>query len=392
MSGKGEVVGYEFHVGLHSLQRGGAAPKLAAAAGYVAALMMAVRMCAQSGRVGFAELPLVALNALDEVGTVPQGTLLALQFDAPVADPDAVGTQLRRWRAAGARIGWRSDALHGLPESEKPDFLLVVQGGRVLTEVLKEIRERKIMQAALPILAFDLDGIDALESALQAGADYACCVLAARSDPAGAGQIAPQSQRVLQLLNSIVRDAPTDELVAAIKADVGLSYRLLRYLNSAGVGRRQEIGSIQQAVVALGRDELYRWLSVLLVRVSSGRPISVALQEMALARARFLELLAEAAREPKPGELFTLGTTSMLGQLLSSPLARVVESLALPESTRLALLEGAGTRSVYLELAEAVSEPDSERFQRLACEFGGRERVLAMSAEAWQFAANPEHA
>ncbi|MDZ7903714.1 MAG: HDOD domain-containing protein [Rheinheimera sp.] len=45
--------------------------------------------------------------------------------------------------------------------------------------------------------------------------------------------------------------------------DVNLSYKLLRYSNSAVFKRRSEIETIKQALVVLGQVELKKFLSVL---------------------------------------------------------------------------------------------------------------------------------
>ncbi len=391
VSARGEVAGYEFHVGRHTLKRANSSGNATAVSAYRSALLTAVRLGTQSGRIGFAELPAAALGSVDDSIEVPPGILLSLQF-APSDDVQALPPLMRAWRAAGARLGWRVDANPGPPAGERPDFLVLNQGTQTLPAFMASLQQARWQHLGMTLIANELESIAMLEKVVQAGADYACCAMSARSDTAGAGQIAPQAQRVLHLLNAIVQDAPTDELVTGIKADVSLSYRLLRYLNSASFGSSNEIGSIQQAVLLLGRNDLYRWLSVLLVRVSSGRPVSSALQEVALARSRFLELLAEARGEPKPGDFFTLGMTSMLGELLSTPLAKVVESLQLPAAAKQALLERSGPWSAYLDLAEAVERPDAPEFAALAASFGGVEAVLACSHQAWSFAADPDHA
>lgn len=45
-------------------------------------------------------------------------------------------------------------------------------------------------------------------------------------------------QRLCQLLNDVVADRDTAHLGAELRADLALSYRLLRSVNSPAVGRR----------------------------------------------------------------------------------------------------------------------------------------------------------
>jgi len=74
-----------------------------------------------------------------------------------------------------------------------------------------------------------------------------------------------------------------------------LSYRLLRYINSAAMGLRQTVTSIEHALVLIGRQNMYRWLTLLLFGSAQNSPYAAALQETALARGRFMELIGERA-------------------------------------------------------------------------------------------------
>ena len=84
---------------------------------------------------------------------------------------------------------------------------------------------------------------------------------------------------------------------------------------------------------------------MLLLASMKGRVASIALQEMALARARLLEGLAEQradALNHPPAALFTVGLLSLLGAMLQLPLAQVLEPLRLSDTARQALLDHSG--------------------------------------------------
>ena len=168
---------------------------------------------------------------------------------------------------------------------------------------------------------------------------------------------------------------------------MGLSYRLLLRINSASFAQLGAGATIDQAVLMLGRNELYRWLSVLLVQFAGSRKASSALQEVALWRSRLLELLAIERREDIPGQFFTLGLASMLGLLLKMNPADVVSTLNLPEPAQQALLAQTGPWHSYLQVAVLVESQLLEDAGALTDQFGGVERVLALSDEAWAWAA-----
>jgi c-di-GMP phosphodiesterase len=188
------------------------------------------------------------------------------------------------------------------------------------------------------------------------------------------------------LLNRLVQGSETAAIVGDIKADVGLSYRLLHYMNMVGVGGTQQIGSIEHAVALLGRNGLYRWLSMLLVHFAAARPVSSALQEAALARARFMELLALDNAEPAAASLFMLGLASMLGLLLHASLPDAIAPLNLPEPAREALLAHTGPWYSYLALAIELQNPMSVALEEMAAPFGGMAPVARCLEEAWAWA------
>ncbi len=64
--------------------------------------------------------------------------------------------------------------------------------------------------------------------------------------------------RLCQLLNDVALDRDTNAVARAIRTDVGLSYKLLRCVNSPAMGLPRGVKSVDQAVMVLGRNELYR--------------------------------------------------------------------------------------------------------------------------------------
>lgn len=142
--------------------------------------------------------------------------------------------------------------------------------------------------------------------------------------------------RVLKL----VRDpnAGDQEIEELIQRDVGLSVKLLRIVNSASVGGR-EIWSIGHALRLLGREQVGRWLTVLLVSDGASDGVRAELTQLALLRARMCELLAEEVglRQAR-GPLFLVGMLSVLDQLLEVPMQSICDEMDLAGDVRAALL------------------------------------------------------
>jgi len=159
---------------------------------------------------------------------------------------------------------------------------------------------------------------------------------------------------VFRLLKKIRDPKSTDnEIEDILRRDVALSYKLLRMVNSAAFGGR-EIWSIGHALRLLGRDQVARWLGLLLVVGVEKQGIRAELTSLSLARARMCELLATASGVPRAGgSLFLVGMLSLLDHLVEAPMEQLVESMELAPDVRQALLHREDYYGAVLSLIEA---------------------------------------
>jgi c-di-GMP phosphodiesterase len=153
------------------------------------------------------------------------------------------------------------------------------------------------------------------------------------------------------------------QLERMIGRDVGLSFRLLRYINSAFFGLRFEISSIGQALALLGVENLRRWATLTVLASIDGKPPELTVT--ALVRGRFCERAGEQLPGPRPGELFTLGLFSVIDALMDAPIEEVVEMIPFPSDMRDALTERKGEKGALLECVTALEAGDFDRAQRL---------------------------
>ena len=144
----------------------------------------------------------------------------------------------------------------------------------------------------------------------------------------------------LELLQNI--NAPEIDfagLAAIINREPTLSYKLLRFANSALMGRKQAARTVKQALSFVGEIELRKWLSIVIIMdLASETPGEVMTN--VLMRARFCEGLAEpCGLRGRKGELFTLGLFSRLDTLFSRPLSELIAHIDLADDIRGTLLE-----------------------------------------------------
>jgi EAL and modified HD-GYP domain-containing signal transduction protein len=163
----------------------------------------------------------------------------------------------------------------------------------------------------------------------------------------------PTQSVILQLMQMVQNNADVPKLESVLKRDPALTYKLLRYINSAGFGAGREVQSLRQAIALLGYAPLYRWL-VLLLATASTSGYSPVLMETAVVRGRLAELLGQVSLGKGEGEnLFVAGMFSLLDRLLGLPMKDVLESIQLPDEVVQALVEREGRYGPYLALAEA---------------------------------------
>ncbi|HOM13546.1 MAG TPA: HDOD domain-containing protein [Rubrivivax sp.] len=381
VSAQGRLAAFEFQIGpaLLSRLRG---PAALASTGN---LLGAMRLCCSQGLGTLAALPAswLAPAALD--AHFAPGMHLLLQPDALFDDAPATCLLVSRLRRAGVRVGWAAQSTPPMPRAAgRPDFMPLpppaAPGACAWRQAVEAAAQR---WPGVPLLLLELPSVDALEAALAPGVLWAACHIGGCVEPPRAQALPPQAQRALQLLNRLLNDDDHAAVVDAIKADAALSVRLLQYLNSAGALPDRELDSIEQAVMLLGRDALYRWVAQMLVRMSPPRPAAHALQATALARARLFELLARAAQAPNPGALYLLGLATMLPLLLQCDIDAAVDALRLPAPAALALRAQGGPWLPYLQLLQALEAADLPVIEALAGPFGGSDHVLASWAEAW---------
>lgn len=177
--------------------------------------------------------------------------------------------------------------------------------------------------------------------------------------------------RVMELLNMVKSQVEISRLEEGFKLDAVLSYKLLRYINAPVNGLQQHIRSIAHALVILGYNQLYRWLTLLMFTSGSVDPRNRALLQNALVRARMTELLGRGKLPPGEQEgLFIVGIFSLLDALLNEPMEQALGRLSLPDQVVRALVRREGVYAPYLALAVACEEADQDAVDQHAAACG----------------------
>jgi len=185
----------------------------------------------------------------------------------------------------------------------------------------------------------------------------------------------PGMVSLMKLAEKVMKDADTKEIEQIFKEAPSLSYNLLRLVNSVAIGTRQKINAISHAITMLGRQQLKRWVQLLLFTQGGKVGMSNPLMQTAALRGRLMELLVQSRPDLYPEKgysdlAFMTGILSLIDVLLQMPMQEVIDQLNLRDDVRQALLAREGALGLLLSLSERQEEADFKGVDRFLKQAG----------------------
>lgn len=231
-------------------------------------------------------------------------------------------------------------------------------------EISALIRELKAWPAIL--LAEKVDSQERAKMCMDLGFEMFQGYFFAKPVIVSGNKIESGKLSLLRLLSLVMRDAEIDEIEQLLKREPGLSYSLLRMVNSVVTALPQKIGSIRQAVIAIGYRPLKRWVQLLLYATtpSGGSSGANALMQTAAIRGRMMELIASIDRPHDKNyqdRAFMAGIMSLLDTLFGMEIRQIVDKLEMPDEVIRALVHREGRLGCELRLIEAKEKGDVEQ-------------------------------
>ncbi len=315
-------------------------------------------------RLAFFEVPDSFLEHEALTALPPENAVMSLVAlpEPGGPSPTQVIEQVRGLRARGYRfaVNAMSQEAPGAYLLAEADFVIVRADQadpkrlRDFTEALARADNKRQW------LARELPSHDEFKLCFNLGASFFQGPFVTRREDWSGNALGPNSARIADLLSRLRRDVDTREIAEVLKQDPALSLRLIRYINSASIGLREEITSIERALLQLGREKLYRWLTLLLYGADDRNPASSALLESALVRARMLELLGEDQSAQVRDALFLVGLLSLVDAVLQVPMSVALAQLSASPEIVAAVADGEGEMAELLALAVACEGNDAE--------------------------------
>jgi EAL and modified HD-GYP domain-containing signal transduction protein len=146
------------------------------------------------------------------------------------------------------------------------------------------------------------------------------------------------------------------ELETIISHDVAISYKLLRYVNSALISLPSNIESIKHAVQLVGTERIRMWSTILIMFGFDDKPSELVIT--AFVRATMAERLAQAMQVKSAESYFTVGLFSVMDAMLDLPMKKAVELVPLARPIRDALTDLRGLMGMVLGCVLAYESGD----------------------------------
>jgi EAL and modified HD-GYP domain-containing signal transduction protein len=303
-------------------------------------------------------------NILDELPYALPPVLAAVKVPEQLCANPSVAESLGRLKEDGYMIAL--EGFTGSPHCESvyrlADIISVNVAGRPREELVSIIAS--IGEYSAERLASDVESPDRSALCQEAGFTLFHGPFFKTPQNLKVRKLSSNEVSRFNLLKVIEQEEPDfSKLAELIQADVSISFRLLTYLNSASLGLRHKISSIQQAIPLLGWQKMKSWLRVVLLTDMSRTSHASELFLLSTQRGKFLELVAQDHDYWgfDPDSLSLLGIFSLLDVMLGIPMSDVVAYMPLDGKLKAALCREANNE--YLPLLELAMCFEEARWQ-----------------------------
>lgn len=272
----------------------------------------------------------------------------------------------------------------------KIDILLT--GMEALPEVVKQLRKYPVK-----LLAEKVETVEQFQICYDLGFDQFQGYFFARPVVLNRRKIDISGLALLKLLQQLTMGESIESIEITFKENPGLSYNLLKLVNSVAIGVREKIKTLRHAILLLGMNHLRRWTQLSLFAGHDSRSMNHPLLEMAAVRGRLMEIMLKqkggrAASEEQAEAAFMVGILSLLDVLFETPMDEIIANLNLNDDVSSALLKRDGQLGRMLMLTEKLEVADFDAVTVLLGECGvSLDQLLSAQLEAFNWRSSIIH-
>ena len=210
------------------------------------------------------------------------------------------------------------------------------------------------------LLAEKVETVEEFLQCLELGFEYFQGFYFARPAILSGKKIAPSELAILHLLELVNSEADNRTIELAVKRDALISLNLLRLVNTPAAGARGRIDTLGQAIEVLGRQQLQRWLQILLYATPGAKvELNLPLLQMATTRGKMLELMSlkmHPGQQDAADTGFTVGIMSLTDALFSMAMEEILDTVEVADDVRAALLYRQGEYGDMLNVVEMLEK------------------------------------
>ncbi|MBC7961978.1 MAG: EAL domain-containing protein [Steroidobacteraceae bacterium] len=282
-----------------------------------------------------------------------------------------------------------SDIYHVI-DIVKIDILMT--GMDALPEIARQLRKYSVK-----LLAEKVETVEQFQICYDLGFEFFQGYFFARPVVLKRKKIDASGMAMLKLLQQLTMDASIDQIEQTFKENPGLSYNLLRLVNSVAMGKLEKIKTLRHAIIMLGINHLRRWIQLSLFAGHDSRSINHPLLELAAVRGRLMEILLKqqagrAIGDEQAEAAFMVGILSLLDVLFETPMSEIISNLNLNDNVSAALLTRDGQLGRMLTLTEKLEVTDFDAVKLVLNECGvSMDQLLAAQLEAFNWRSSIIH-
>ncbi|MBD3274047.1 MAG: HDOD domain-containing protein [Candidatus Marinimicrobia bacterium] len=171
----------------------------------------------------------------------------------------------------------------------------------------------------------------------------------------------------MKMLQEVNRaDVDFSDMERIIKRDLAMTYKLMRFINSAYFGVLEQVNSIKRALVLLGIDEIKKWISfIALDNMAQDKPNELI--KTSVVRARLCENIAmQVGLDDYAAEAFLMGMFTVIDAIMDKPMREILPQLALADEIKNALTGKENRFKHILDLVLAYERGEWDDFSRLS--------------------------
>jgi c-di-GMP-related signal transduction protein len=294
---------------------------------------------------------------------------------------------IKKYRNAGYQFAV-SDFQFSLRYLDMLDDVSYIRLNMHRKELFEDEKERNTVKNIIAMtkginkkcIATNIDSKEIYQYAVGLGVDYLEGNYIARTLVTKVDKVTYMKGNFFQLLVEVSKPEPdVAEIEQIVSRDAGLTFTLLKLVNSAYFALRRRTSSIRQALVTLGIGQLRQWVYMLSFRQDMGNPAAEELLKISFLRAKFAsELVNYVKKSPiTNNEAYMMGMFSTMEYMVDAPIEEILEKIPLNPEAKEALISGKGVVGNIFKLVLAYERADWKASKSLAEELGVPTYLLA---------------